>query len=265
MTDNTVDLNHVQLVVNAFSFVTEDTQESLGDQKLDDGAQTSVTHLPSRKFHGIWDGLVYEDQLQFKLLHFLCRMRRLTDFLSLYYSAVLSNSVALSSRGESTCVIPWNKIVLLWGPPGTGKTSLCKALAQKIAIRLGSKFARAKLVEINALSIFSKFYGESGRIVGNLFRDVESQLEKEPDVFVLLLIDEIESLVSARERNLSGNEPRDTMRVVNGFLMALDRLQKYSNVLIFCTSNLMHAMVDYLKPSALAHTRAYSTIGPRLP
>ena len=46
------------------------------------------------------------------------------------------------------------------GPPGTGKTSLCKALPQKRSILLSDRYRYGQLIEINSHSLFSKWFSE---------------------------------------------------------------------------------------------------------
>ncbi|KAL8856608.1 MAG: hypothetical protein Q9178_006763 [Gyalolechia marmorata] len=96
--------------------------------------------------------------------------------------------------------------------PGTGKTTLCRGLAQKLAIRLGQEYEATKLVEVDAGALFSKFFGESSKIVTRMFDTIESLLVQEPNVFVCVFVDEIESLAGARQQSADGNEPKDSMR-----------------------------------------------------
>lgn len=83
------------------------------------------------------------------------------------------------------------RVVLLHGPPGTGKTSLCRALAQKLAVRLSSRYPHGKLIEINSHSLFSKWFSESGKLVQRLFSTVTEMVEDESG-FVVVLIGEYE-------------------------------------------------------------------------
>jgi SpoVK/Ycf46/Vps4 family AAA+-type ATPase len=59
------------------------------------------------------------------------------------------------------------------------------------------------------------------------------------DTLVCVLIDEVESIASARTSSLRSNEPGDAIRVVNSVLTSLDSLRRKPNVLVLCTSNMV--------------------------
>lgn len=82
-----------------------------------------------------------------------------------------------------------------------------------MSIRLAKQYHHSMLIEVDSHSLFSKFFGESGKLVGLLFETIEGLLEKENDTFVCILIDEVESLTSARDQVAGHNEPRDGLRV----------------------------------------------------
>ncbi|KAG5440277.1 hypothetical protein PCANB_001847 [Pneumocystis canis] len=196
---------------------------SFDDGDQEDGPMAIVTELPSLSLEGLWDNLVFEDNIKNNLLHFIHTVMLFSD------------------KDVNFNIVTWNRLILLHGPPGTGKTSLCKALAQKLSIRLSNKFSRGRIVEVNSHSLFSKWFSESGKLVGKMFQQIHEMVEDE-DSFVCVLIDEVESLTAARKAAASGLEPSDGLRVVNSLLTQLDKLKPYKNVFILTTSNLLEAM-----------------------
>jgi SpoVK/Ycf46/Vps4 family AAA+-type ATPase len=179
--------------------------------------------LPHASLAGLWESLIFEGTVQRDLLEFA------------------RSALLFADRAVSGHIVHWNRMLLLNGPPGTGKTSLCRALAQKLAIRMNDRFPRACLLEIHSHSLFSKWFSTSGKLVNRLFSMVRDMVQDDPDCLVCVLIDEIESLAGNRA-NLSG-EPSDALRAVNSLLTSLDRLRTFSNVLILATTNLT-ASVD---------------------
>ncbi|RHZ65692.1 putative pachytene checkpoint component Pch2 [Aspergillus thermomutatus] len=243
-------LQHVELDVQAYQLRTQLDQESHQHtlhaedtvDNVEDSGRTKVVILPSTELDGLWES--YSDPL------FLKHGQRTHEMSSLQYDQPLqstllraiSRMVSFSARKLDKWTINWNRLILLWGPPGTGKTSLCRGLSQKLAIRLGKHYPQSKLVEINAHSLGSKFFGESGKLVSKAFENIELLLEEEEDTFVCVFVDEIETLAARRERALSGKEPFDAVRAVNALLTGLDRLKQHHNVVVICTSNLVTAL-----------------------
>jgi len=179
--------------------------------------------LPNQDFQGVWENLVYDTNIKWDLLRFV------------------ATSLLLSDKGVDQNIVCCNRVVLLHGPPGTGKTSLCKALAQKLSIRLSNRYTSTQLVEINSHSLFSKWFSESGKLVQKMFTEIKRLMEDTRSL-VCVLIDEVESLTAARKNSMSGSEPSDALRVVNALLTQLDSIKNAPNVLILTTSNITGAI-----------------------
>lgn len=108
------------------------------------------------------------------------------------------------------------------------------------------------LMEINSHSLFSKWFSESGKLVLKLFQQLHEYLE-DPQTFVFILIDEVESLTAARQASLSGSEPSDAIRVVNAILTQIDGLKRFPNAMLMTTTNLIEAIgniIDHYATSA---------------
>ncbi|KAG8805490.1 hypothetical protein FRC17_005483, partial [Serendipita sp. 399] len=228
---NVVEIATAQLEIHVYQpIVFEQDDLSTGTTK-DDVTAATVTELPCIEWDTLWDSLIYDNDVKPDLLNYL-------------YATFL-----LSEANVDSNLVAWNRVVLLHGPPGTGKTSLCKALAQKLSIRLSERYSQCRLLEINSHSLFSKWFSESGKLVQKLFLSI-SELADDDEVFLVILIDEVESLTAARAGAIAGQEPSDALRVVNALLTQLDRMKQKKNVLFLATSNLVGAIDPAFKDRA---------------
>lgn len=200
--------------------LSQDLSEGNDDESI---IGSQLWQLPCIEFDSIWENLIYDSNLKNEVMSYVTAL------------------VRLSERHVNTKIINVNRLILLTGPPGTGKTSLCKGLAQHLSIRMNDKYPKSVMMEINSHSLFSKWFSESGKLVQKMFDQID-ELAEDSKCMVFVLIDEVESLGMCRESSSSRSEPSDAIRAVNALLTQIDRIRRRDNVLILCTSNLENTL-----------------------
>jgi proteasome-associated ATPase len=137
------------------------------------------------------------------------------------------------------------KGVLLYGPPGCGKTLIAKAVANSIAKKLGhltGKALRSFFLHVKGPELLNKYVGESERQVREVFKKAkERAAEGNP---VIVFFDEMDALFRTRGSGISSDIEST---IVPQFLSEIDGVERLRNVIVIGASNRQ----DLIDPAVL--------------
>ncbi|KAF6060517.1 ATPase associated with various cellular activities (AAA) family protein [Candida albicans] len=119
--------------------------------------------------------------------------------------------------------------VLMWGPPGCGKTLLAKAVANE---------SRANFISIKGPELLNKYVGESEKAVRQVFQRARASTP------CIIFFDELDALVPRRDTSMS----ESSSRVVNTLLTELDGLNDRKGVFVIGATN----RPDMIDPAMLS-------------
>jgi len=137
------------------------------------------------------------------------------------------------------------KGVLLYGPPGCGKTLIAKAVANSIAKKLGhltGKEIRSYFLHVKGPELLNKYVGESERQVREVFKKAkERAADGNP---VIVFFDEMDALFRTRGTGISSDVEST---IVPQFLSEIDGVESLRNVIVIGASNRQ----DLIDPAVL--------------
>lgn len=111
--------------------------------------------------------------------------------------------------------------ILLYGPPGCGKTLLAKAIAND---------ANANFISVKGPELLNKYVGESERAVRGVFQRARSSAP------CIVFFDELDALCPKRSSD-SSSTSHSSERVVNQLLTEMDGVEERKNVYIVAATN----------------------------
>jgi len=128
----------------------------------------------------------------------------------------LKESIVYPAQRPDLFPLGWPRGILLYGPPGNGKTLIAAATASEIA---------GYFINVDAASMMSKWLGEAEKNVAKLFSMARKIAQRE-NVPVILFVDELDSLLGTRTNEVGGE-----IRVKNQFLTEMDGINSKSKEL----------------------------------